>query len=248
MAQFLHASDYVFYQSQFSKTSADRFLGEYRGSWEILYNSVDTTIFTPAQSDPDPQHLVLLLGGNQYSYYRLESAIRTLAVLVKHRSNVRLFVTGKLSWIPDEAEAFRIAHQLLSDLGVSDNVRFLGWYKQQEAPDILRQAHILLHTKYNDPCPGLVIEAMACGLPVVYSVSGGVPELVGEHAGIGLPAELNWEHMLPPDPEAMAKAVLHVAERRAEFAEAARQRAVEKFDLQPWLQRHRDVFEELLNS
>jgi glycosyltransferase involved in cell wall biosynthesis len=248
MAQFLHASDYVFYQSEFSKMSADRFLGEPKRGWEILYNAVDTAVFTPSPSDPDIKHLVLLLGGNQYSRYRLEAALRTVAVLTKYRADVRLLVTGKLSWTSDEAEAARIAQQLLYELKITDNVQFLGFYKQQEAPDVLRKAHILLHTKYNDPCPGLVIEAMACGLPVVYSSSGGVPELVGESVGIGVPAELNWERMVPPDPRRMAEAVLQVAERRTEFAEAARQRAVEKFDLQPWLQRHREVFEELLSS
>ncbi|MDP3595983.1 MAG: hypothetical protein Q8S75_03200, partial [Nitrospirota bacterium] len=66
----LHAdADYVFYQSQFCKLSADRFLGERRGPWEILYNSVDTKLFAPAASDPDPDQLVLLLGGTQYQYY-----------------------------------------------------------------------------------------------------------------------------------------------------------------------------------
>lgn len=248
MAKLLHAADYVFYQSLFCKLSADRFLGERNGQYEILYNAVDTNVFTPATSDPDPHHLILLLGGSQYQFYRIESAIRTLAILAKQRSDVRLLITGKLCWISDEVEATRIVRRLLTELQVSDKVQFLGAYTQQEAPLILRKAHILLHTKYNDPCPGLVLEAMACGLPIVYSHSGGVPELVGDSAGIGIPAELSWEHDLPPEPEALAEAVLQVAERREEFAEAARQRAVEKFDLRPWLAKHREVFEKLLKK
>jgi glycosyltransferase involved in cell wall biosynthesis len=246
MAKLLHAADYVFYQSHFCKLSADRFLGKRSERYEILYNAVDTKVFTPAESDPDPHHLVLLLGGTQYQYYRIESAIRTLTVLAKRRSDVSLLISGKLSWLSDKVEATRVVRQLLTDLGVADKVRFLGAYTQQEAPVILRKAHILLHTKYNDPCPGLVVEAMACGLPVVYSFSGGVPELVGKEAGIGVPAELSWEQELPPEPEALAEAVLQVAEHRTAFAEAARQRAVEQFDLRPWLTRHREVFEELL--
>jgi hypothetical protein len=42
--------------------------------------------------------------------------------------------------------------------------------------------------------------------------------------------------------------VLLIAERRPEFAEAARQRAVERFDLRPWLQRHQEIFEGLLGQ
>ena len=62
----------------------------------------------------------------------------------------------------------------------------------------MRRADLLLHTKYNDPCPTVVLEAMASGLPVVYSASGGVPELVGEEAGVGIPAPFDWEHDHPP--------------------------------------------------
>lgn len=246
MAKLLRAADYVFYQSEFCKQSADRYLGARGGPWEILYNPVDTTVFTPAVSDPDPHHLVLLLGGTQYQFYRLATAIRTLAHVAKRRPDARLLVTGRLCWINDEAEAGRIAHRLAVELGVEDRVTFLGPYTQIDAPSVFRQAHLLLHTKYNDPCPGVVIEAMACGLPVVYSHSGGVPELVGPDAGIGVPIELSWECDIPPDPEIMAEAVLKVADGLKDYAQAARRRAVEKFDLHPWLQRHREVFEALL--
>jgi len=239
----LHANaDYVFYQSQFCKLSADRFLGERLGPWEILYNSVDTKLFTPAASDPDPDHLVLLLGGTQYQHYRLDRALRVLASLIRCGIKARLLVTGRLSWVLNEAEAGRQAQELVESLGLQGLVRFLGPYTQVEAPSIFRQAHLLLHTKVNDPCPGLVVEAMACGLPVIYSHSGGLPELVGEQAGVGVPAELDWNRDVPPDSEAMANAVMQVVQDRNRYAQAARRRAVERFDLQPWLARHREVF------
>lgn len=246
MKNMLHASDYVFYQSKFCKLSADRFLGERSGPWEVLYNAVDTKIFTPPELDPDPKHLVLLNIGSAESLYRFEAAVRTVSALVKQRDDVRLIVAGKLSWNHTQRKANEEACRIIEELGISENVIMLGSYSQAEAAQIYRRTHILLHTQYNDACPTTVLEAMACGLPVVYSHSGGVPELVGKEAGIGVPAELSWERDFPPEPEALADAVLRVAENRPMYAEAARQRAVDRFDLRPWLQRHREVFENLL--
>jgi glycosyltransferase involved in cell wall biosynthesis len=246
-AKMLHGADYVFYQSKFCKLSSDRFLGERKNDWEILYNCVDTTQFTPATSNPNRDNLILLLGGSQYQYYRLETALQTLAILARDRDDIYLWVTGRLGWLPDETETHRIAKNLVEKLGISDRVTFLGTYAQQDAPKILQQADILLHTQYNDASPGLIIEAMASGLPIVYSHSGGVPELVGEDAGIGVSTALSWDNILPPDPKALANAVLQVRDRYQQYTEAARTRAVEKFDLRPWLQRHREIFEQLLS-
>jgi glycosyltransferase involved in cell wall biosynthesis len=246
MAILSHAADFVFYQSQFCRLSADRFLGERDGPGEILYNAVDTRFFIPAKTDPDPNHLVLLLGGNQYEYYRLEVALQTLDLVARERADVRLLIAGRLNWIRDEAEASHTVHQLMDRLNITDRVEFLGTYSQQDAPAIYKQAHLLLHTQYNDSCPGTVIEAMACGLPVIYSHSGGTPELVGNEAGISIQTEQSWEQIFPPNPKLLAEAILHVAEQRLQYAEAARQRAVKRFDLQSWLQRHQEVFEKLL--
>ena len=246
MARILHEADYVFYQSEFCKLSADLFLGKREGGWEILYNAVDTTVFIPGKKRSDARDLVILLGGRQKHYYRFATAVKTLAILRRHRPDSRLTVTGRLGWLGDEEEASKIARRLVTELGLEGRVTFVGPYAQSEAPSIFQQAHLLLHTQYNDASPGLVLEAMACGLPVVYSHSGGVPELVGDDAGIGIPSELNWKREIPPDPEAMAQAVLGVADRLKEFSEAARQKAVDRFDLKPWLNRHREVFGDFL--
>src|SRR5256714_212538 len=71
----LLAADHVLYQSEFCKRSADEFLGEARGSWEILHNAVDVEQFTPAATPPAGRP-VLLLGGDQTQAYRLAVALR----------------------------------------------------------------------------------------------------------------------------------------------------------------------------
>ncbi len=233
----LLAADHVLYQSEFSKLSADTFLGEPRGSWEVLYNAVDVEHFTPLEKPP-ADGPVLLLGGDQTQAYRLELALRTFALVLASEPGARLLVSGRLDSSPDA---------LLDELGLRDRVEFLGRYSQSEAPELIRRAHLLLHTKVKDPCPSAVIEAMACGLPVVYPASGGTVELVGDEAGVGVPHRDTWERDEPPAAEALAEAVTRVLADRDPYAAAARRRAVERFALEPWLNRHAEVFEDVLS-
>jgi glycosyltransferase involved in cell wall biosynthesis len=229
----LLAADHVLYQSEFCKRSADEFLGQPGGTWEVLYNAVDVEHFTPNGAPPDGP--VLLLAGDQTQAYRLEVALRTLA----HLPEARLIVTGR---VVSDAQA------LLDELELGDRVEFTGRYAQREAPALFRRAHLLLHTKVQDPCPTAVIEAMACGLPVVYAASGGTVELVGDEAGIGVPHPHSWERDEPPGPEAFADAVRRVLADREPYARAARERAVERFALGAWLDRHAELFDELRAS
>jgi glycosyltransferase involved in cell wall biosynthesis len=234
----LLAADHVLYQSEFCKRSADEFLGEPRGSWEVLYNAVDVEQFTPAPAPP-PDGPVLLLAGDQTQAYRLEVALRTLAHVVRSEPDARLLVTGRLVSSPEP---------LVEELGLRGKVDVLGRYAQRDAPGIFRRAHLLLHTKVNDPCPSAVIEAMACGLPVVHAASGGTIELVGAEAGVGVPHPDGWERDEPPAPEALAGAVSRVLAALPSYAAAARRRAQERFALGPWLGRHAELFDELVTA
>jgi glycosyltransferase involved in cell wall biosynthesis len=245
LRECLRAADHVVFQSAFCKLSAERFLGAPRGTWEILHNPVDTSRFTPGVREGGA--FTLLLGGNQYQRYRFEAALRTLELVHAELPDARLLVSGALSWQPDRRLARREADELLARAGLAGHVELLGTYTQAEAPDVMRRGDVLLHTKYNDPCPTIVLEAMACGLPVVYSASGGTPELVGDEAGVGVEAPLDFDADHPPDPDALAAAVVAVHASLGDFRAAARRRA-ERFDLTPWVERHRALFEELLRA
>lgn len=226
----LRSARHVVYQSAYCKLAADSFLGEPPGTWEILHNAVDTGAFAPgAVPGGDP---VLLLGGDQTQVYRLRTGLETLALL----PDARMLVTGSLV-----ADATALAREL----GVEDRVELVGRYAQRDAPSLYRRAHVLLHTKVNDPCPNVVLEAMACGVPVVHPANGGTPELVGE-GGIGVPSETTWEQDVPPPPAALAGAVRRVLAGHEAYRAAARARAVERFDLAPWIERHRALFAELV--
>jgi glycosyltransferase involved in cell wall biosynthesis len=247
MAELLSRADHVFYQSEFCRMSADRFVGKPRSSSDILYNAVDTTRFAPEPKPPRRRELTLLLAGSQDQWYRFEAAVLTLAEVVRGGVDAELIIAGRLGW-NDPATAHAEADSLIRRVNAVDRVELSGPYAQAAAPALFRRADIVLHTKYNDPCPTAVIEALACGCPVVYSQSGGVPELVGEQAGAGVEAELTWERDIPPDPYALAEQVLRVRQALPAYQAAARARAVERFDVRPWLARHRDVFERLIHD
>ena len=235
LRRLLAAADHVVYQSDFCKRSADEWVGTPRGSWEVLPNAVDVDAFTPADVAAR-RGPVLLLGGDQTQEYRLELALATLAALVPDHPGVELIVTGRLvAPLQPLVERHRVVAR----------VHAVGPYTQRDAPAIFRRAHLLLHTKVNDPCPNVVLEALATGLPVVYPRSGGVPELVGDDAGVGVSHPDGYERDEPPSAEALAAAVTQVLGNLRPYSAAARERAVERFALGPWLDRHAALFERL---
>ena len=231
----LHGADHVLYQSLFSKRSSDVFLGAPDCPWEILPNAVDVDLFAPGQPPSDGP--VLLLGGDQTQAYRLEVALETFRHVLDAHPGARLLVSGRLVSDPEPT---------LTRLGLGSSIELTGRYAQRDAPDVYRRAHVLLHTKVNDPCPTAVIESMACGVPVVYPASGGTVELVGDEGGVGVPHPDGFDRDEPPAPEALAAAVSTVLADHARFATGARARAVERYALSDWLERHAELFASLV--
>lgn len=250
--RYLHSvADYVLYQSHFCKVSAEKFLGERvsgKGS-EILYNPVDTNVFVPRENNGGSgEEISLLLAGSHWTTYRVFTALDTLKHLRELNAPARLQISGRFCWENDQKEAERQLFTYAEKLGVEQFTRYTGPYTQDEAPRLLCDNDILLHTKYNDPCPRLVVEAMACGLPVVYSDSGGVGELVGNDAGAGVKGPLDWNIDHPPAPDKLATCVLKITEDFENYSIRARKRAVELFDTTSWLNRHDEVFKFVLEN
>ena len=241
--RILDCADFIVYQSRFSKLSAELYLSPPNVPNEIVYNPVDIRHFTP-QNVEKPKVLTLLLGGNQYEKYRLELALQTLQSLLRIVPKAQLIVTGSL-WLPDR-DAWEWTNSTLSKLAIADHVEFVGKYTQADAPILYSRAHILIHTKYADPCPGLIPEVLGCGLPVVHIGNGGVPELV-EEAGVSVPVEHSWEQINLPVPQKMAEAVLQVYENLDAYSQAAREQA-QKFTLERFVAKHKEIFVKVLAS
>ncbi len=239
----LDQADYIIYQSHFCQISAEHFLRPPDVPSEIMFNPVDTELFKPVDINSKPNETVLILGGNQYESYRFELALSVLRLLTKNMPHTKLIITGNL-WNSDNS-THQWAAKYISDMGLTNNVELTGPYSQSEAPSIFARGHILLHTKINDPCPTIVLEALSSGVPVVYLHSGGTPELVGD-AGIGVSVKLSWEKTELPAPEFLSEAVNNVRKDYQRYSQAARKRAITGFGLDKFIQAHRRVFETVL--
>ena len=245
MAGIHAAADHVFYQSVFCRDCVERFLGPRNASSEILYNAVDIGHFTPRAEQPGNRPFRFLVTGriSPSTAHRLTSSIAGLAAARKGGLDVAMTVAGGIDPAvegPVRAEIGR--------LGIADAVTFTGSYGRNEAPGLYRSADAYLMTKHNDPCPNSVLEALASGLPVLYSASGGVPELVGEEAGVGLPVPLTFDHAVVPEPAAIAEGMGCIIRDHERMAAAARRRAIERFSLSDWFERHEQVFRRLLRE
>ncbi len=183
----------------------------------------------------------LLAMGTSHSFLRWRASVDCLVELVARGVDARLTVAGELRW----AGAERQVAAYLERVGVGERVRFLPRFSQVEAPAIYRAADVLLHPKYKDPCPTVPIEAMACGVPVVGSRSGGMPELVPADCGVLVAVPDDWTQDHAPDAGGLADGVMTILKDRARFSSAARAWAVRSFDQRRWVDRHAEIFGEL---
>ena len=239
-------ADHVFYQSEFCRRSAERFLGARQGPGEVLYNAVDTSRFRPQERPRDDDApFVFLVAGKvpAHQAYRLEAAVHGLAEARQRGLDARLVIAGVI-----DGTAVARAREAAAAAAATPHVTFTGPYAQAAAPALFGGADAFVLTTHNDACPSAVIEAMACGLPVVHVRSGGVPELVGADAGVGVETGDAWDGPRSPDPSELGAAMIEVAANHAAFAVAARGRAVDRFDIGAWYERHRQVFHSLLEA
>lgn len=235
-------ADYIIYQSQFCREAAEQFLGTCSTESEILFNPVDLKKFSPLIERPLLKPLRLLALGTHSYAERVFSTLECLAILRREGIEATLTIAGKYLWPQGEASV----RQKIDHLRLAEAVKLLPSFDQEQAMHLYQSHHVVLHPKYLDPCPTVVIEALASGCPVVGSASGGLPELVSEETGVLIPAPLYWDKMITPTGMELAEGVKNLLPRWNQAAHAARVRAELLFDEHQWGQRHREIFQQLL--
>jgi glycosyltransferase involved in cell wall biosynthesis len=116
-----------------------------------------------------PRPYVLAVGTVQprKNYARLIEAVDR----VREVADVELVIVGQPAWLADE---------VLNAAAARDHVRLLGFVDDVDLPSLYRQATVLAFPSLYEGFGLPVLEAMACGTPVVASTASSVPEAVGE--------------------------------------------------------------------
>lgn len=143
-----------------------------------VVNGIDTTVFAPAgpRAEGVPAGArVLLFVGNLLPVKDPLALVRHFAKIIARRAgdDLRLVIAGKG---PLEGA---VRQEALS-LGVGDRVLLTGPLASPEIAAWMRRAEMLCMTSRNEGLPNVILEAQACGLPVLATDVGGIRELVDE--------------------------------------------------------------------
>ncbi len=205
----------------------------------VVYNWIDPDRFRPIK-DPNyrsrfalREEAIVMHASNFRAVKRSEDVIRIFAGIAEQRA-ARLLMVG------DGPERSRCL-ELSRKLGVGDRVHFLGSLPMLET--VLGIADLFLLPSSEESFGLVALEAMACGVPVVASNAGGIPEVILEgETGFMCPVG-DVEGMIAASLE-----VLSTPERRAEIGERSRIRAIRNFRPGVILPGYIDVYNEVLKG
>lgn len=161
----------------------------------VIPNIIDLETFAPAKKTKIDDAFTLAITRNLEPIYGLDVAIRALAIAREKAPALRLIIAGSGPQKP-------ALETLVASLGLEDVVEFCGRLSREEIVDLYHRADAALNPTHVDNMPNSVLEALACGLPVVSTDVGGVPFIVrDEQTALLVP---------PDDPQAMAAAIVRM--------------------------------------
>lgn len=161
---------------------------------KIVPNIIDLQYFYPSEVQHD-RGLHLLVARNLEPIYGIATALKAFSLLKKDFPSAKLSVAGSG---PLRLELENLANSL----GIAESVIFTGRLDNLQMAGLYRRVDLLLNPSLADNMPISLLEALACGVPIVSTNIGGIPCLVEE----GQTALL----VDPDDAEAMAKAATRI--------------------------------------
>ncbi len=160
-----------------------------------------------------PQRFVLFVGLLE-PRKNLPALLRAFQKVAPACPDVQLVIVGRKGWMYEQAL------HLVTSLGLQGRVHFTGYVTQQDLPVVYNLAEVVAYPSLYEGFGLPVLEAMACGKPVVTSNRSAMPEIAGQAAVL-----------VPPEsPDALAQALarlLESPEERVRLSAAALRRAAQ---------------------
>lgn len=200
---------------------------KYDSNVRIIYNPIDTDKFAPINRPPkkSDQTVNVLFAGRLEDRKGVHILARAIPTIVKSGYPVQFTLLGRDCHGLDGMVSMReyITKMLKSEGGL-DSVKFMDPVPYHQLVEYYQRADIMVVPSLYDNSPYTCLEAMSCGVPVVGTSAGGMPEYIddGEN-GIIVP---------PDNPGSLATAILYLLEhpeKREEFGAAARAKVVSVF-------------------
>jgi glycosyltransferase involved in cell wall biosynthesis len=216
-------ADHVVYQSQFIKHWWENWYRPARAPSTVILNGVNLDQYTPhgLHERPSGHYRLLVVEGSLAGglNYGLVNAV-SLAGALSKEFRIELMIAGRVEG--------RTKNKLNSPTTL--RLQFMDTVAREHIPWLMRSSHLLFSAEVNPPCPNSVIEALACGLPVIGFDTGSLAELVQGDAGRWVPYGANPWKLEPPDITTLANAAEEVLDDQPRFRASARERAEAVFD------------------
>jgi teichuronic acid biosynthesis glycosyltransferase TuaC len=211
-----------------------RLHGTPSGRCEVLLRGVDQTRFFPS-SQENPSRRVLFVG-------RVEKAKGAFDLLSAWVKVIRSFQNARLTMVgPDHTNGLFL-HKV-KELGLNASVTLTGPLPSNEVAELMRQSVLLCLPSHGEGTPNCVMEALSCGLPVVATRVGGIPDIV-VHGRNGLLVDKE-------DREGLAAAIVTLLSDRGLslcMGEVALAFARERLDARKTVSRLIELYGELIAS
>lgn len=138
----------------------------------VIPNAVDTAHFTPnpchRPSDPDRINVVVV---SRLVYRKGVDLLAGILPKLKHCPNIHFIVGG-------DGPKRALLEEIREKNNMQDRVTMLGALEHSQVRDVLTQGHIFLNTSLTEAYCMAIVEAASCGLQVVSTRVGGIPEVL----------------------------------------------------------------------
>ena len=198
-------ADAMIINSESLRSEVKRYLEVDERKLKLIYEAVDHELFNPGDADLARHHVTsygvtkpfVLFVSSLWPYKNCDGLLRAWALARGELGDRQLAIVGSGR---DEKYTASL-HALAAELGITDDVVFVGGVPLEETVSFYRAADLFVYPSLNETFGLPILEAMACGCPVVTSDTSAMPETAGGAAVLADPRE----------PASIAKAIIEAA-------------------------------------